>query len=175
MLSRKQIQAARHLAEGWRTRKAICRIVGIDRATIFDWQKLPEFITQVDAFQKAYKRRIRERGIASVENRIRLYNQLHAKWRRVIRERGKAMKDVPGGSTGLLVRRQKMLGSGPNATIVEEVEADTALTKELRETLLQAAKELGQFDKAGEDDAAPDRVIRVRPVKPRAKPAVDPA
>jgi hypothetical protein len=57
------------------------------------------------------------------------------------------MKEVPGGTTGLLVRTKKMLGSGPTAYEVDEYKADAAASAEFRDTLVQAAKEMGQWQK----------------------------
>jgi len=55
-----------------------------------------------------------------------------------------------GARTGLLVRTEKVIGSGANARIVQEYAVDTALLKELRETEIQAAKELGQWSERQE-------------------------
>lgn len=55
------------------------------------------------------------------------------------------MMKAAGGSTGLLVRKLKQIGSGENAELVEEFEVDTGLLKEMREHEKQAAQELGQW------------------------------
>jgi hypothetical protein len=55
------------------------------------------------------------------------------------------MKGVPGGTTGLLVRTYKTLGSGESQRVVEEFTVDVALLKELREHEKQAAQELGHW------------------------------
>lgn len=64
---------------------------------------------------------------------------------RVIEARSKDMAEVPGGDTGLLVRKLKSIGSGENTKTVEEYAVDTGLLSELREHEKQAAQELGQW------------------------------
>jgi len=80
---------------------------------------------------------------------------LRDRWRRlqtVIEERAKAleMAGAPGGKTGLLCRRLKMIGSGKNAEVVEEYEVDPTLLREMRAHEEQAAKELGQWVEKGQ-------------------------
>jgi hypothetical protein len=60
--------------------------------------------------------------------------------RRVIEERGAEMADVPGGSSGLLVKTYKGKDA---ATAVYKF--DAALVKGLRETCKQVAIEIGQW------------------------------
>ncbi len=94
-----------------------------------------------------YRVAIKAEGIANKQNRI---DRLNADWLRlqqVIAERAAdpTMADVPGGTTGLLVRTVKALGHGADARIVEEYAVDTGLLRELRAHEEQAAKELGQW------------------------------
>jgi hypothetical protein len=63
-----------------------------------------------------------------------------------------AMQNIPGGKTGLVKRTLKSIGSGANATIIEEFEFDTALSKEHLAVLEQCEKEM----------AASSRETRVR-------------
>jgi len=171
MLTGKQIRVARLYAEGWLNKRQICKRSKINRTTLFNWLKLDEFNAQVKTFRDDYVKRVRTEGIASLENRIRLYNQMENRLRRVIDERAKdpTMKSVPGGKTGVLVRRMKSIGSGENQTMVEEYEVDTATLKELREMAMQASKELGQINRAAENEADGEELtIRVRPVRKRA-------
>jgi hypothetical protein len=49
------------------------------------------------------------------------------------RKKDKELRKAPGGKTGLLVRRLKMLGSGESAQVVEEFEVDVGLLREIRE------------------------------------------
>jgi hypothetical protein len=54
-------------------------------------------------------------------------------------------EEAAGGSTGLLVRTEKVIGTGDKATKITEYAVDTALLKELRAHEQQAAQELGQW------------------------------
>ncbi len=65
----------------------------------------------------------------------------------------------PGGTTGIVVRQLKMVGSGMSAKIVEEFAVDTGLIKELRANQEQAAKELGQWvDRSEQSGSLTSRV-----------------
>jgi hypothetical protein len=70
---------------------------------------------------------------------------MHRRLLQVAKERGEDMRDVPGGSTGLLTRKYKSIGGGNDAEKVEEHELDATLLKEVRGYQEQAAKELGQW------------------------------
>jgi len=59
--------------------------------------------------------------------------------------RGADMIEAPGGDTGLLVRRYKSIGQGPDAEKVTEYELDPVLLRERRRIEEQAARELGQL------------------------------
>jgi len=66
---------------------------------------------------------------------------------KVIEERAAdpTMAAVPRGKTGLLVRRVKSFGRGKHRVVVEEYVVDIKLLKQFRETLKQAAQEIGQW------------------------------
>jgi hypothetical protein len=55
------------------------------------------------------------------------------------------MAEAPGGETGLLTKKLKVIGFGENAELVAEYSVDTGLLKELRAHEEQAARELGQW------------------------------
>lgn len=61
------------------------------------------------------------------------------------RSKDKQMAEVAGGDTGLLVAEEKIIGFGENATLTTLVRFDAAVIKEYRETIKQAAQELGQW------------------------------
>jgi hypothetical protein len=64
----------------------------------------------------------------------------------------------PGADKGLLARSYKQLGSGEDATIVEEYAVDGVLLKELREHEKQAAQELGQWSEKSRVEQGPMQV-----------------
>jgi Homeodomain-like domain len=142
-----RLLAAELLAEDRLSDAQIAAEVGVNRRTLARWKGRPEFADKAREFAKALEAAILTRGIASRVNRVRALDRRRALMERVILERGGApgMADVPGGSTGLLVRRLKGIGGGENYEVVEEFEFDAALVRELRETEKQAAQELGQW------------------------------
>lgn len=81
---------------------------------------------------------VRESRLARLEDRSKRLDL-------VMTERAAEMTDVPGGKSGLLVRRLKSIGSGESAQVVEEYELDRTLLAEAREHEKQAAMELGQW------------------------------
>jgi hypothetical protein len=89
--------------------------------------------------------KMRQERISSLQQRIDGYNERRQRLLAVIGERAVAGWDAPGASTGLLVRRERSIGSGANQKFVAEYEVDTGLLRELRELEKQAAIDLGQW------------------------------
>lgn len=139
-------RAALLLAEDELTDDEIASELGVNRATLWRWKQHPEFAAQVAAHVAELGDAAARYAIARKRRRVKA---LDDRWRRlhqVIAERGAAMRGVPGGSTGLLVRRVKSVGTGPQQQIVEEYEVDGTLLREAREHEKAAAIELGQLD-----------------------------
>lgn len=111
------------------------------------------------------KREVAERGvkllISDRNYRVRCLQDRHDLLLTVLRERAAAeeMQAAPGGKTGLLCRKLKMIGSGKEAYEVEEFEVDNATLKEIRAHEQQAAQELGQWVEKSQSE------IRVAPVE----------
>ena len=76
---------------------------------------------------------LRQERISSLQQRIDGYNERRQKLLAVIGERAIAGWDAPGASSGLLVRRERSVGSGKNRKLVDEYVVDTGLLRELRE------------------------------------------
>ena len=139
--------AAQDIATGYLTDKQVAEKLGVTPQTIWNWKQTESFQRRIDYYAEEVRRAVRSRGIGVLEHRVR---RLDTDWKRmqqVISERAAdpEMANVPGGTTGLMVRKHKMIGSGENATMVSEYEVDTGLLKELREHEKQAAQELGQW------------------------------
>ncbi len=152
----------------------ICSVVGIARATLYNWKQKPEFQLAVAEYKEVFRKRILSEGIARVENRVKAQNSRHDLLEEVIRDRSIAYDDpaIPGGRTGLLVRQikhvkvfeirksvQDALSAGDIAEsdlseddfiatkqtrAVEEYSVDTGLLAELRKLEDITAIELGQ-------------------------------
>lgn len=101
----------------------------------------------VEAETQILHEAVRDEGISSRQNRVDALNDRWHRMKQVIDERAvePGIENVPGGSTGLLVRSHKMIGSGRDATVVEEYGVDVGLLKEMRAHEQQAAQELGQW------------------------------
>lgn len=140
-------RAAELVAEGRLTDEQIASESGVTRDTITRWKRRSDFRAEVERHTQAARERITDEGIASRKQRIEELKARHAKLKRVIEERAEApeVEAAAGGTTGLIVRQQKSLGSGLNATIVDEFSIDTGLLKELREIEKQVAQEKGEW------------------------------
>lgn len=138
-------EAAQLLAVGELSVGDIAEKLGVTRQTLWNWRRNAEFAAHLDGLVEEIKAEIRRHGIGVIERRIAYLGDRHRRLRRIIEERGEAMKDVPGGSTGLLVRKVKSIGFGEGAREVEEYAVDTGLLSEIRELEKQSAQELGQW------------------------------
>jgi len=138
-------RAAVLVADDTLSEEKIAAELGMTRRHLYRWRHHPVFIERVTQIAQGYVDALKDRGIAERQNRV---DALNDRWRRlqtVIDERAEDMATVPGGSTGLLVRQTKTVGTGPQAQIIDEYAVDTGLLRELRAHEEQAAKELGQW------------------------------
>lgn len=152
-------KAAEYLAEGVGSEAEVARRVGVRLVTIRRWREHPAFQEKINERKAAILAALQKQGITNKQNRLDHYNDRHARMRRVIDERATdpAMRDVPGGETGLLVHTVKVIGGGKNAQHLDEYAVDTGLLKEMREVEKQAAVEMGQLD---EKPVSGDKLIR---------------
>lgn len=138
------------LAEDRLTDATIAKRVGVGRTTLHTWKQHPEFSAKVTEHYNQLIERARRRGIARLDRRMDAYTDRHRRMSQLIRARASSMKEMPGGSTGLLVRQYKSVGSGPDAYTVEEYHFDAALMRELRELEKQVAQDTGQWSEKRE-------------------------
>lgn len=145
--TKKRHLAAQLLAEDELSDIEIGTKVGINPRQLYRWRQHPEFAARVADIARKIGNTLLRISIAKRTRRVRTLEQRWLALQKVIAERAAdpSMTNVPGGTTGLLVRRQKGLGSGENFRVVDEYEVDTATLKELREHEKQAAIELGQW------------------------------
>lgn len=139
-------RAALLLAQDKLSDELIAADLQISRMTLARWKVEPESVARRSAILEEIKAAIVARGIAEKQNRIDALNDRHTRMRAVIDARAEEHKSYKGGgSTGLLVRQRKVIGTGENAETVDEYAVDTALLKELREHEKQAAIESGEW------------------------------
>lgn len=101
----------------------------------------------IQAIIKAWRDEAKQTAITDLAYRLSRLDEIERRYWMLIEDRAAkyGAENAPGASTGLVVKQYKMVGSGPDATLMEEWVADTAVTKEIRSTHEQAAKELGQW------------------------------
>jgi hypothetical protein len=134
----------------------IAKEVGVARRTISDWKLVPEFAERVEEHRIAFRAeaeaaraRIRTTGFAIIEERVKRKNERLRQLEQIRVARAAAAGEdaewlAQGGSTGLVIRRDRSVGQGPLAVVVTDYSIDTDLIR--TETALDEAiaKELGQ-------------------------------
>lgn len=156
--------AARLVAEDLLDDVDIAKQAGICRTTLHNWKKTPDFQALVKDHIDRQFAAVAAVGIANKQQRVLALHDRWQRMRRVMAARANdpAVANVPGGTTGTIVKQIKNVGGCP----VEEYAVDVGLMKELRETEKQAAQELGQWVEKSETkadvdlDAAGDSLTR---------------
>lgn len=146
ILTKQKVKAARLVANGDMSYAAIGREVGATKSAVATWATHdPLFRARVQQFLDSDNAEIERQGVSSRVHRIRTLNNLYKKMNTIIEDRAAFTNGVveqePGWETGLLGR--KTTTNGRNVTV--EFFTDTNLTRELRDVMVQAAKELGQW------------------------------
>ena len=148
-LSRRQEQAALLVAEDKATDAAIASRMGIAKRTLERWKGKPDFAARVEQHRAAWHRAATQEGMADGVGRIRALKERVAGLSRVIEERAADphFQPVPGGRTGFLTQRARIVGSGEKARVVWEHPLDVALLRELRALERQLAQEVDAWHK----------------------------
>ena len=135
------------VAEDRFTDEEIARRAHVHRSTLAKWKTHPDFIALVSEYTAKLTAQAMEHGIARREVRLGVLQAAHNHLLKVIEDRAAApeMQRVPGGTTGLLIRTEKVIGFGERARTIEEFSFDRPVLQELRAIQEQAAKELGQL------------------------------
>lgn len=144
---RQKHHAATLLADGDLSDGAIAQRVGVNPATLYRWKRDQAFIERTNELTAVLTAHTMRQAISTRRWRVeRLQRAALLIWQ-VFEERAAHpdYQDVPGGRTGLLVRRTKLAGVGPDARLVTEWEIDTPALRELRETYKAAAIEAGEY------------------------------
>ena len=107
-----------------------------------DLLKKPE----IQAAIQAWRDEVKVSAITDLSYRVARLSELEQRLWGVIdaRQQAYADTDVIGGETGIVVLQHKAIGSGPDAQVVDEYVADTALVKAIQGVYDDVAKELGQ-------------------------------
>jgi len=140
--SKRREQAAQLLAEDRFPDRKIAELCGISEQSLNKWKQRPEFSARVEELIAAYAERALKFGLARRERRLTVLSDMHDRILSVIEERAAdpVLAQVPGGKSGLVVRRLRGL-----SMLREEFEIDTGSVRELRGLEEQIARELGQW------------------------------
>lgn len=152
-------RAALLVAEDDLTDETIAATIGITRRTLTNWKRNPEFAALVGDHIGQLNAGMLKLAVAKKRKRLEILDDLHTRQLQVITQRAEryaleadtaaaAAKRVlgthtpPEAATGLLVREETINANGGSTV---KWSFDAALTKEIRATQEQAAKELGQW------------------------------
>lgn len=141
-LTARQQMAALLVALDQETDEAIAAQAGVTIRQITRWKQVPLFAARVAELRAAFARSVESRGIASLQARLAALQDLYDRQQQIVAGRAGDMATVPGGASGLLVRQYKQV---TKEDYREEYQFDAALVREIRETMKQAAQELGQW------------------------------
>jgi hypothetical protein len=154
--TRKWNQAARFVAEGELEHGAIAARVGIAPNTLWRWRQNPKFAVRVTKYSDRINESVPSPAITHRARRLERLNRDWFRLQAIIDERAAdpSMEGVPGGKTGLIVRKVKRLLSGDRATLVSEYTIDCRILRELRRIEKQAALECGQWEPMVNEETA---------------------
>lgn len=140
--TKKRLLAAQLVAEDILTDEQIAAKIGIGRTTLHRWKLDEKFKARVKKIGDEFAERASKNGLARKEVRVSELIDLYLKAKQIIDERGESseMKDIPGGTTGLIVKNYKQIGKDAK----ELFEVDTGLMKQMAALQDQIAIELGQ-------------------------------
>lgn len=139
--TRQTVKAATLLAENRLTQKQIAAEVGCSPRAVANWLTVPVFKSHVSKLVEETRKILAQRYIAQQDQRIASYIQDFERTDQIIQERAEALKDVPGGKSGLIARDFKAVKD----EVVEVYEFDAALVRERRAIRKDVAEELGQL------------------------------
>jgi rRNA maturation endonuclease Nob1 len=137
----------------------IAKECGINRATLHRWKQKDFFKAAVAQIRDIFSQQVTTEGLARMEVRVREKRDRHRAIKQELAIRAQMFKEDPPshanvsgaqgsgdtlGATGYVVRKLKMIGSGPAAKTVEEYEIDTRSSQELSRLEEEIAVELGQ-------------------------------
>lgn len=169
-LTAPQRKAAVLVAEDELTDEQIAADVGVSTRTLYYWKGLPAFQAAAADHRQRIAASISRHWIAKRVKRVQRLQDLAEKAIAVIEQRAAdpRMAEAPGGNTGLMTHTVKVVGYGETSEAVDVFTVDTALMAEIRNTMKQAAQEVGQWSEKHEvtkDSEELTQVLFVLPVK----------
>jgi hypothetical protein len=149
--SAKHELAATLLAEDRLSDAEIARRCGVTERTLNNWKQQPEFQKRLSAVTAKFSDRVVGAAITQKNKRLEVLQNLQDRLLQVVDERSQdpAMAKVPGGKTGLVVRKLKTVGTGNDARVVPEYSIDGQVLKEIQQVHKNARAEARMFDPEG--------------------------
>lgn len=148
-------QAASFVAEGELAHGAIATRVAIAPNTLWRWRQNPRFQARVTKYGDRINESVWSPAITRRARRLERLNRDWFRLQAIIEERAAdpSMEGVPGGKTGLIVRKVKQVFSGDRATLVSDYSIDCRILAEMRRIEKQAALECGQWEPMVNEEA----------------------
>lgn len=148
-------RAAVLIAENRLNYTRVAEELGVSSLTLANWRTRDDVQAAIRDHVETLQHETSTLHYSDRNRRIAGLNTLAVNLDQVMSERGEWYNDlalaspdgklVPGGRTGLIVRQRRMIGTGPKAEIIEEDMIDRALISEYKDTLIQIAKERGEW------------------------------
>lgn len=144
---------------GIQTLRQIAEELQIGESTLSQWKADPEFREHVKTFRKRLYEEVIEGGVGDMKMRVIAKSD---RWRRALRvmedrAADPEMAGIPGGSTGLIVKRDRTIHTGKDEyeRIIEH-EFDTGLWNALGTIEQESAIEMGQWKQKVEHSVDPE-------------------
>lgn len=142
-------KAAILLAEDTLPKTRIAEEVGVTSTTLSNWRQVPEFEAAIQDKVKELDEAVTALRFVKRRERLEVLSNQASAYLQIIEERAAYFAqnepEVPGGKSGHVTRREKTLGSGSKQTTTVEYEVDTGTDRQLNATLVQIAKERGEW------------------------------
>lgn len=148
-LSAKQLKAALLVGEDSMSVARIAEECGVSERIIHKWKLNPEFMDAVRQKVRELDEATSQFRFAKRRGRIAALEQMAEDHLTIMAERAAWFAEndpeVPGGRTGRIIKRIKVIGVGKNSTQVTEYEEDKGLDSNFRDTIKQIAQERGEW------------------------------
>lgn len=119
---------------------------GFPAATIRNWLKRDEYVEDIKQYYDMLNEEMLRIPVTNRANRMRQLQSLLDGIQIIIDERSETYSHTKvGGRSGLIVKRHKSIGTGPNAYEVAEYEFDSGLVGRILDIHKQVAVEQGQW------------------------------
>lgn len=130
--------------------------------TFYRWKSHPIFQSYVAELREKWKQKIEKEGIADRLNRIKRLNETRNKLLQVIDDRAeKTERDVPGASTGLIVKECTPVKIGDTVHMRIRSYVDNETLAMINATEKQAAQELGQWTESNDKGSHVNILVNV--------------